>query len=287
MRPLSRRQILSIGAAGLTTALAGCSGTASEGAGRQYIESITTEQRANPRVVDLVVELVADHGATRVAVVDGTGNTVFQQPIRTDQRFVRIPLEDGVDAILHPIATVETLDHEIVLYDGEEVLTRNAWRPTIELDYAFELRNDSDVTTANSIRMTLRNESDIRMRPLRSYIAAGFPTEVHRTTEVGKIAPMPTTPTWAVSGESTYNIVADHPSLGTNLLAPPDGECFTESKRIELVVEYEQPLIDRIALTVSLAGDPRPYEGPDGAQSVFCSRPSIETWELIDRELLA
>jgi len=123
-------------AAGVATALGGCAASETATAPEPtYIASLSTERRANPRVVDLLVELVEDHGATRLVVVTESGNSVFQTQLRPEQRFVRVPLEDGVDAILHPIATVESLDHELVLYDGETELARRPWQPTIDLDY--------------------------------------------------------------------------------------------------------------------------------------------------------
>ena len=287
MTPISRRRAVTTLAGGVTTVLAGCAGRADSESeedgesGSRHIESITTERRANPRVVDLVVQLVADHGASRFVVVDGTGSVVFQTTLRASQRTVRVPLEDGVDAILQPVAAVETLDHEFVLYDGETELSRQAWRPTIALDYAFELGNDSDVEIANSLRITLRNDSDIRMRPLRAAIVAGFPTAVHDSERVGELAA--TDPTWAAGWESTYRLVADHPDLGSNLLAPPEGECGSGPHSITLRIEYEQFVVDRIRLEVSLGGEPRQYRAENGMASVYCSQPTVESWELVKR----
>ena len=271
-------------AAGAATALGGCA--ASETAAdpeSTYIASLSTERRANPRVVDLLVELVEDHGATRLVVVTESGNSVFQTQLRPEQRFVRVPLEDGVDAILHPIAAVESLQHELVLYDGETELERRPWQPTIDIDYELSLQNNSSVNIVNSIEITLRNNSDIRMRPLRAFVDEGFLTTAHEVEQIGQITP--TTPTWAGGWERTYLIVADQPAVGSNLLTPPGGACFTEPKTIELVIEYEQPITDRLSITMALAGDPRSADGQTGNRSVYCSQPTIESWERVEREI--
>jgi len=271
-------------AAGAATALGGCA--ASETAAdpeSTYIASLSTERRANPRVVDLLVELVEDHGATRLVVVTESGNSVFQTQLRPEQRFVRVPLEDGVDAILHPIAAVESLQHELVLYDGETELERRTWQPTIDIDYELSLQNNSSVNIVNSIQLTLRNNSDIRMRPLRAFVDDGFLTTAHEVEQIGQITP--TTPTWAGGWERTYLIVADQPAVGSNLLTPPGGACFTEPKTIELVIEYEQPITDRLSITMALAGDPRSADGQTGNRSVYCSQPTIESWERVEREI--
>ena len=271
-------------AAGAATALGGC--VASETAGDPeptYIASLSTERRANPRVVDLLVELVEDHGATRLVVVTESGGSVFQTQLRPEQRFVRVPLEDGVDAILHPIAAVESLQHELVLYDGETELTRRPWQPTIDIDYELSLQNNSSVTIVNSIQLTLRNNSDIRMRPLRAGVDDGFLTTAHGVEQIGQITP--TTPTWAGGWERTYLIVADQPAVGANLLTPPGGACFTEPQTVELSIEYEQPITDRLSITMALAGDPRSADGQTGNRSVYCSQPTIESWELVERAI--
>ena len=271
-------------AAGAATALGGC--VASETAGDPeptYIASLSTERRANPRVVDLLVELVEDHGATRLVVVTESGGSVFQTQLRPEQRFVRVPLEDGVDALLHPIAAVESLQHELVLYDGETELTRRPWQPTIDIDYELSLQNNSSVTIVNSIQLTLRNNSDIRMRPLRAGVDDGFLTTAHGVEQIGQITP--TTPTWAGGWERTYLIVADQPAVGANLLTPPGGACFTEPQTVELSIEYEQPIRDRLSITMALAGDPRSADGQTGNRSVYCSQPTIESWERVERAL--
>ena len=271
-------------AAGAATALGGCA--ASETAAdpeSTYIASLSTERRANPRVVDLLVELVEDHGATRLVVVTESGNSVFQTQLRPEQRFVRVPLEDGVDAILHPIAAVESLQHELVLYDGETELERRTWQPTIDIDYELSLQNNSSVDIVNSIEITLRNNSDIRMRPLRAFVDEGFLTTAHEVEQIGQITP--TTPTWAGGWERTYLIVADQPAVGANLLTPPGGACFTEPQTIELVIEYEQPITDRLSITMALAGDSRSADGQTGNRSVYCSQPTIESWERVEREI--
>jgi len=272
--------------AGAATALGGC--VASETAGDSepaYIASLSTERRANPRVVDLLVELVEDHGATRLAVVTESGASVFQTQLRPEQRFVRVPLEDGVDAILHPIAAVESLQHELVLYDGQTELTRRPWQPTIDVDYELSLQNNSSVTIVNSIQLTLRNNSDIRMRPLRAVVDDGFLTTAHGVEQIGQITP--TTPTWAGGWERTYLIVADQPAVGANLLTPPGGTCFTEPQTVELSIEYEQPIRDRLSITMALAGDPRSADGQTGNRSVYCSQPTIESWERVERAISA
>ena len=176
---------------------------------------------------------------------------------------------------------MNSLDFELVVYDGETELSRQSWRPTLDIDYGFELVNDSDVTTANSLRIMLRNDSDIRLTPLRAAIVEGFPTTVHDREEVGQLTS--TTPTWAAGWESTYRLVTDNPDFGSNLLAPPEGECGIESQSIMLRIEYEQFVVDRIRLQVSLAGDPRQYRAPNGTASVYCSQPTIEAWELRER----
>ncbi|RJX44875.1 hypothetical protein DM826_01860 [Halonotius aquaticus] len=273
-------------AAGVATALGGCAASETALASEPtYIASLSTEQRANPRVVDLLVELVEDHGATRLVVVTESGNSVFQTQLRPEQRFVRVPLEDGVDAILHPIATVESLDHELVLYDGETELTRRPWQPTIDLDYELSLENNSSVDIVNSIELTLQNNSDIRMRPLRAYIDDGFLTTAHEVEQIGQITP--TTPTWARGWERTYLLVADQPAVGSNLLSPPGRECFSEPQTVELVIEYEQPITDRLSIAMALAGDPRLADSQTGNRSVYCSQPTIESWELVEREISA
>ena len=284
MSPVSRRRVVGTLAAGVATALGGCA--ASETATDpepSYIASLSTERRANPRVVDLLVELIEDHGATRLVVVTESGTSVFQTQLRPEQRFVRVPLEDGVDAILHPIAAVDSLQHEFVLYDGETELTRRPWQPTIDIDYELNLRNNSSVDTVNSIEITLQNNSDIRMRPLRAFVDDGFLTTAHGVEQIGQITP--TTPTWAAGWERTYQIVADQPAVGANLLTPPGGECFTAPQTVELVVEYEQPITDRLAITLALAGDPRSADGQTGNRSVYCSQPTIESWERVAREI--
>jgi len=271
-------------AAGAATALGGC--VASETAGDPeptYIASLSTERRANPRVVDLLVVLVDDHGATRLVVVTESGGSVFQTQLRPEQRFVRVPLEDGVDAILHPIAAVESLQHELVLYDGETELTRRPWQPTIDIDYELSLQNNSSVDIVNSIQLTLRNNSDIRMRPLRAGVDDGFLTTAHGVEQIGQITP--TTPTWAGGWERTYLIVADQPAIGANLLTPPGGACFTEPQTVELSIEYEQPITDRLSITMALAGDPRSADGQTGNRSVYCSQPTIESWERVERAI--
>jgi len=271
-------------AAGVATALGGCAASETAPASEPtYIASLSTERRANPRVVDLLIELVENHGATRLVVVTESGTSVFQTQLRPEQRFVRVPLEDGVDAILHPIATVESLDHELVLYDGETELTRRPWQPTIDIDYELSLQNNSSVDIVNSIQLTLQNNSDIRMRPLRAYIADGFLTAAHEVEQIGQITP--TTPTWAAGWEQTYLIVADQPIVGSNLLSPPGRECFTEPKTVELVIEYEQPITDRLSIALALAGDPRLADGQTGNRSVYCSQPTIESWERVEREI--
>ena len=286
MSPVSRRAVVGTLAAGVATALGGCAASETAPASEPtYIASLSTERRANPRVVDLLVELVEDHGATRLVVVTESGTSVFQTQLRPEQRFVRVPLEDGVDAILHPIATVESLDHEIVLYDGETELTRRPWQPTIDIDYELSLQNNSSVDIVNSIEITLQNNSDIRMRPLRAYVADGFLTAAHGVEQIGQITP--TTPTWAGGWERTYLIVADQPAVGANLLTPPGGACFTEPQTIELAVEYEQPITDRLSIAMALAGDPRSADGQTGNSSVYCSQPTIESWELVEREISA
>ena len=273
-------------ATGAVTALGGCA--ANETAAdpeSTYIASLSTERRANPRVVDLLVELVEDHGATRLVVVTESGNSVFQTQLRPEQRFVRVPLEDGVDAILHPIAAVESLQHELVLYDGDTELTRQPWQPTIDVDYALSLQNNSSVDIVNSIEITLQNNSDIRLRPLRAYVADGFLAAAHGVERIGQIRP--TTPTWAAGWERTYLIVADKPEVGSNLLSPPGGECFSEPQTVELVIEYEQPITDRLSIAMALAGDPRLADGQTGNRSVYCSQPTIESWERVEREFSA
>jgi len=282
--PVSRRWVLGAAAAGVTTALAGCGRTDTASASeRTHISSISVERRANPRVVDLLVELVENHGATRLVVVTESDTAVFQTQLRAEQRFVRVPLEDGVDSILHPIATVKSLDHEIVLYDGETELERRPWRPRIDIDYEFALRNNSSVDIVNSIEITLRNNSDDPPRPLRAAVVDGFLTTVHEADRVGDITPQ--TPTWAAGWQETYFVVADRPEFGSNLLAPPGGECFTEPQTVELVIEYEQSITDRLSLTMGLGGDPRAVDGQTGNLSVYCSQPTIDSWELIDREI--
>ena len=284
MSLVSRRWVLGTAAAGVTSALAGCGRTDTASASEMtHIASISTERRANPRVVDLLIELVDNHGATRLVVVTESDTSVFQTQLRPEQRFVRVPLEDGVDAILHPIAAVDSLNHEIVLYDGETELERQPWRPTIDIDYEFILRNNSSVDIVNSIEITLQNNSDIRLRPLRASIVDGFLTAVHEADRVGDITPQ--TPTWAAGWQETYLLVADTPAFGANLLAPPGGECFTDPQTVELVIEYEQPIIDRLSLTMGLAGEPRVVGGQTGNLSVYCSQPTIESWEHIDREI--
>ena len=284
MSRVSRREVVGTLAAGVATALGGCAASETATAPEPtYIASLSTERRANPRVVDLLVELVEDHGATRLVVVTESGNSVFQTQIRPEQRFVRVPLEDGVDAILHPIAAVESLDHEIVLYDGETELTRRSWQPTIDIDYELSLQNNSSVDIVNSIEITLQNNSDIRMRPLRAFVDDGFLTTAHGVEQIGQITP--TTPTWAAGWERTYLIVADQPAVGSNLLSPPGRECFTEPKTVELVIEYEQPIRDRLSIALTLAGDPRSADGQTGNRSVYCSQPKIESWELVEREI--
>ncbi|WP_133304617.1 hypothetical protein [Halonotius aquaticus] len=286
MSPVSRRAVVGTLAAGVATALGGCAASETALASEPtYIASLSTEQRANPRVVDLLVELVEDHGATRLVVVTESGNSVFQTQLRPEQRFVRVPLEDGVDAILHPIATVESLDHELVLYDGETELTRRPWQPTIDLDYELSLENNSSVDIVNSIELTLQNNSDIRMRPLRAYIDDGFLTTAHEVEQIGQITP--TTPTWARGWERTYLLVADQPAVGSNLLSPPGRECFSEPQTVELVIEYEQPITDRLSIAMALAGDPRLADSQTGNRSVYCSQPTIESWELVEREISA
>jgi len=198
-------------------------------------------------------------------------------------RTVRVPLEDGVDAILYPIAAVKSLDFELVVYDGETELSRQSWRPTLDIDYGFELVNDSDVTTANSLRIMLRNDSDIRLTPLRAAIVEGFPTTVHDREEVGQLTS--TTPTWAAGWESTYRLVTDHPDFRSNLLAPPEGECGTDSRAVTLRIEYEEFVVDRLRLQVSLAGEPRPYRAANGTVSLYCSQPTITDWELRERTI--
>ncbi len=278
--------MLGTAAAGLTGALGGCSeDDSASGSEPPVIASLSTERRANPRVVDLLVELVADHGATRLVVVTNSGNSVFQTQLRPKQRFVRVPLEDGVDAILHPIATVDSFEYEIVLYDGETQLSRQPWRPTIDIDYDLNLQNNSSVDIVNSIGLTLQNNSDIRMRPLRAFVDDGFLTTAHGVEQIGQITPQ--TPTWAAGWEQTYQIVADQPAVGANLLTPPGGECFTEPQTVELVIEYEQPITDRLSITLTLGGDPRLADGQTGNRSVYCSQPTIDSWELVKRELSA
>jgi len=273
-------------AAGVATALGGCAASETAPASEPtYIASLSTERRANPRVVDLLIELVENHGATRLVVVTESGTSVFQTQLRPEQRFVRVPLEDGVDAILHPIATVESLDHELVLYDGETELTRRPWQPTIDIDYELSLQNNSSVDIVNSIQLTLQNNSDIRMRPLRAYIDDGFLTTAHGVEQIGQITP--TTPTWARGWERTYLLVADQPAVGSNLLSPPGRECFSEPQTVELVIEYEQPITDRLSIAMALAGDPRLADGQTGNRSVYCSQPTIESWELVEREFSA
>jgi len=282
--PVSRRWVLGTAAAGVTSALAGCGRTDTASASETtHIASISTERRANPRVVDLLIELVDNHGATRLVVVTESDTSVFQTQLRPEQRFVRVPLEDGVDAILHPIAAVDSLQHELVLYDGETELTRRPWQPTIDIDYELSLQNNSSVDIVNSIQLTLQNNSDIRMRPLRAYIADGFLTAAHEVEQIGQITP--TTPTWAAGWEQTYLIVADQPTVGSNLLSPPGRECFTEPKTVELVIEYEQPITDRLSIALALAGDPRLADGQTGNRSVYCSQPTIESWERVEREI--
>jgi len=282
--PVSRREVLGTLAAGVATALGGCAASETALAPEPtYITSLSTERRANPRVVDLLVELVEDHGATRLVVVTESGTSVFQTQLRPEQRFVRVPLEDGVDAILHPIATIASLNHEIVLYNGETELERRPWQPTIDIDYEFSLENNSSVDIVNSIEITLQNNSDIRMRPLRASITDGFLTAVHDADRIGAITPQ--TPTWAAGWQQTYAVVADTPEFGSNLLAPPGGECFTEPQTVELVIEYEQSITDRLSLTMGLAGDPRSVDSQTGNLSVYCSQPTIESWELIDRKV--
>ena len=286
MSPVSRREVVGTLAAGVATALGGCAASETATAPEPtYIASLSTERRANPRVVDLLVELVEDHGATRLVVVTESGNSVFQTQLRPEQRFVRVPLEDGVDAILHPIATVESLDHELVLYDGETELARRPWQPTIDLDYELSLQNNSSVDIVNSIEIILQNNSDIRMRPLRAYIDDGFLTTAHGVEQIGQITP--TTPTWARGWERTYLLVADQPAVGLNLLSPPGRECFSEPQTVELVIEYEQPITDRLSIAMALAGDPRLADGQTGNRSVYCSQPTIESWELVEREISA
>ncbi|ESS09793.1 MAG: hypothetical protein A07HN63_00600 [uncultured archaeon A07HN63] len=224
MQPVSRRRLLQTAAAGVTTAVTGCAARDTRASEPALIASVTTERRANPRVVDLLIELVDDHGATRLAVASETGAVVFQTQLRPTQRFVRVPLEDGVDAILQPIAAVESLQHEIILYDGETELTRRPWRPEIDIDYAPALRNNNNVDIVNSIRIRLRNNSDIRMRPLRAYVTNGFISSLRETDRVGDITP--TTPTWAAGWQRTYQVIAEQPEVGGNLLSPPGGECF-------------------------------------------------------------
>ena len=286
MSPVSRRAVVGTLAAGVATALGGCAASETAPASEPtYIASLSTERRANPRVVDLLVELVEDHGATRLVVVAESGTSVFQTQLRPEQRFVRVPLEDGVDAILHPIAAVESLDHELVLYDGETELTRRPWRPTIDLDYELSLQNNSSVDIVNSIEIILQNNSDIRMRPLRAYIDDGFLPTAHGVEQIGQITP--TTPTWARGWERTYLLVADQPAVGSNLLSPPGRECFSEPQTVELVIEYEQPVTDRLSIAMALAGDPRLADGQTGNRSVYCSQPTIESWELVERDVSA
>lgn len=283
--PVSRRHLLATAAAVTTSGLAGCSVSLSDErwTESEHIETVSTERRGNPRVVDLVVQLTEDHGATAFAVVDGVDRTVFQTSLRADQTVVRVPLENGVDAILQPISTLPTLDHELVVFDGETELSRQSWRPAIELEYSFELANEPDVDIANSLRIRISNSSDMRLQPLRAAIVSGFPTELHETDRVGSLSS--TEPAWAVGGQTTTRLLADHPNLGSNLLAPPEGECVTEPQSIELEIAYEQ-VVDRISLAVSLGGEPRPYTAADGTSSVYCSQPTIDDWELTDRDLL-
>ena len=284
MRSVSRRRVLGTTAAGLIGVLGGCSeDDSASGSEPSVIASISTERRANPRVVDLLVELVENHGATRLVVVTESDTPVFQTQLRPAQRFVRVPLEDGVDAILHPIAAVDSLDHEIVLYDGEAEIERRPWQPTIDTGYEFALRNNSSVDIVNSIKITLRNNSDIRLRPLRAYIADGFLTSVHDADQIGTITPQ--TPTWAAGWQQSYSVVADTPAFGANLLAPPGRECFTEPRTVTLVIEYAQSITDRISLAMGLAGEPRAVDDQTGNLSVYCSQPTIESWERIDREI--
>ena len=273
-------------AAGMATALGGCATSETTADAKPtYIASLSTERRANPRVVDLLVELVEEHGATRLVVVTESGTSVFQTQLRPEQRFVRVPLEDGVDAILHPIAAVDSLQHELVLYDGETELTRRPWQPTIDIDYELNLRNNSSVDTVNSIEITLQNNSDIRMRPLRAFVDDGFLTTAHGVEQIGQITP--TTPTWAAGWERTYQIVADQPAVGSNLLSPPGRECFSEPQPVELIIEYDQPVRDRLSIAMALAGDSRLADGQTGNSSVYCSQPTIESWELVEREVSA
>ena len=283
MNSASRRAVLQTLAIGVAATLGGCA--ASETATDPEptpIASLSTERRANPRVVDLLVELVEDHDATRLVVVTESGNSVFETQLRPEQRFVRVPLEDGVDAILHPIAAVESLQHEIILYDGETELTRRPWQPTIDIDYELSLENNSSVDIVNSIRITVQNNSDIRMRPLRAFVADGFLTAPHEVEQIGQITP--TTPTWAAGWERTYSVVADQPTPGANLLPPPGGACFTEPKPVELVIEYEQPITDRLLIDMALAGAPRSADGQTGNRSIYCSQPTVDAWLLINRE---
>lgn len=283
MQPVSRRRLLQTAAGGVTTAVAGCATRDTRASESTLIASITTERRANPRVVDLLIELVEEHGATRLAMVTETGAVVFQTQLRPTQRFVRVPLEDGVDAILQPISAVESLQHEIVLYDGETELTRRPWRPAIDIDYGFTLRNNSNVEIVNSVRLTLRNNSDIRMRPLRAYLTNGFISSLREADRVGDVTP--TTPTWAAGFQRTYQVVADQPAFGSNLLSPPGGECFSEPKSVDLVIEYEQPVTDRISLSIALTGEPLSVDGRTGNRSVYCSQPTVESWELAKRDV--
>ena len=273
-------------AAGMATALGGCAASETTADAKPTcIASLSTERRANPRVVDLLVELVEEHGATRLVVVTESGTSVFQTQLRPEQRFVRVPLEDGVDAILHPIAAVDSLQHELVLYDRETELTRRPWQPTIDIDYKLSLQNNSSVDIVNSIELTLQNNSDIRMRPLRAFVDDGFLTAAHNVEQIGQI--MPTTPTWAAGWERTYQIVADQPAVGSNLLSPPGRECFSEPRPVELVVEYEQPVRDRLSIAMALAGDPRLADSQTGNRSVYCSQPTINSWELVERRVSA
>ena len=263
--------------------MAGCSVSVSEErwTESEHIERVTTERRGNPRVVDLVVELTADHGATTFAVVDAVDRPVFETPLRPDQTVVRVPLENGVDAILQPVARLASLDHELVVRDGETELARQSWRPTVAFGYELELLNDAAVDIANSLQITIRNNSDLRLQPLRAAIVSGFPTDVHNSDRVGSLTA--TDPAWAIGGQTTARLRANHPTLGSNLLAPPDGECFTEAQPIEVEIAYELPVIDLLTLDVALAGEPRPYDA-DGSPAVYCSQPTIESWELKSRE---
>lgn len=273
MVDISRRQVIIAGgsttvvAAGGVTILGGGDGGDGDGSsGESSTDTDAGDSSSGTTVIrgsevieggsetaDSSLSVTLTEGEADQIALLSDGNQVASTDVAPAETQTAIPIS-GVTGTIPPSTD------EIVAYNGETVVDRVDWSPTIDLSV-------TDVEATEYLRISLSNNSDIEIAPTRTYVSGGFPTEVHDSDRVAEyeesvvLSPL--------GDQRTYDIRRTEAAFEKNVLTPPDEECTGDTLPAEVTFEFAQIEPRTYTMDVELAGDPR--EGFNVQGPIYCS----------------